>query len=563
MKPIPCIAGSAGVGRATHRSIWMLSLATWAGTVLAEPPPDSGSILQHMPSPKVAPAAPRPLMREPQPAAQPEDGERFALATVELQNNKGWISAQMLEQATGPLPRAVSLGELQQIAARITLQLHKQGLFLARAFIPKQDVVDGKVRVEILEGRLEAVDLRNQSQVRNNVLRAFTGNLELGSALIEAEVTRSMLLMRELPGVQVEGVLRPGVAPGSTVLAIEAADENRFSAVATLDNAGSRNTGAIRTGVLLQYAGLAGLGDSASLQASASSGVELAQFTWRAPLDGQGLRLEASATSMQYRLGGSFAALHYTGSAAAWSLQLGRALGRSLSSRSDVALGLTQRDLKDVTDVGGAASERSLRLLGLSLSGTHDETPFIGGMSSGSMAATWGHLGLDQASHATDQGAGGSATAGGFFKLNLTGSHLRQLPWQTQLLWTAAVQWPSKNLTSSEKMTLGGPQAVRAFALGEGSGDGGWLTQLEWGWAPPVGNTRLFSFIDAGRVRTQYRPTTDGVNHQTLAGYGLGVGWTSPIGAHLKLSWAKRRHGEPKTEDASAQRLWAEASVQF
>ena len=78
----------------------------------------------------------------------------------------------------------------------------------------------------------------------------------------------------------------------------------------------------------------------------------------------------------------------------------------------------------------------------------------------------------------------------------------------------ANAQHANQNLDSSERFGLGGAQGVRAYPSGEGYGDEGALLQTELriraGYFTPYG------FYDAGWVRLNANPWTDGPNHRDL-----------------------------------------------
>jgi hemolysin activation/secretion protein len=116
-------------------------------------------------------------------------------------------------------------------------------------------------------------------------------------------------------------------------------------------------------------------------------------------------------------------------------------------------------------------------------------------------------------------------------------------------------QWASKNLDSSEKMILGGPNAIRAYSGSEAQGDSGWYGSLElrydWPGGSPLGALQLQGYLDAGQVRlhqdTQGLPiaTATGRNSYGLAGAGLGVSLTKPGSYMLRAGVAQAIGSNP------------------
>ena len=80
-------------------------------------------------------------------------------------------------------------------------------------------------------------------------------------------------------------------------------------------------------------------------------------------------------------------------------------------------------------------------------------------------------------------------------------------------------QWAGKNLDSSEKYSLGGPQAARAYASGAAGTDDGLLATAEvsrflWG-------VRAKVFVDAASGRVAHKPlATETHNSRSLRDIG-------------------------------------------
>ena len=118
-----------------------------------------------------------------------------------------------------------------------------------------------------------------------------------------------------------------------------------------------------------------------------------------------------------------------------------------------------------------------------------------------------------------------------------------------------------KNLDNTEQFRLGGPDGVRAFAPGEGTGDSGVIGSLELRFLPPesifgrIGRESVISlFYDVGRIKYRKDPTAEiahddtFVNTATLGGAGVAATWVRPGEFALRLSVASRTQGTPKSD---------------
>ena len=107
-------------------------------------------------------------------------------------------------------------------------------------------------------------------------------------------------------------------------------------------------------------------------------------------------------------------------------------------------------------------------------------------------------------------------------------------------------QYASKNLDSSQKFVLGGPNAVRAYDQGVGVGDEGLLGTAELRYSLPayrwLTHPQVFAFFDGGSVRVntdRFLPTQ---NHIELYGAGVGVNVDIAYGFALRgsVAWQRR-----------------------
>lgn len=111
-------------------------------------------------------------------------------------------------------------------------------------------------------------------------------------------------------------------------------------------------------------------------------------------------------------------------------------------------------------------------------------------------------------------------------------------------------QLASKNLDNSEKMGLGGMNAVRAYPEGEAYGDQGYVLTVEVRKDLPKfydqipGQMQLVGFIDTGRVNTDKTTWTNEDNTRTLSGAGVGINWMDYNNFAMKLAYAHKLGSE-------------------
>ena len=159
-------------------------------------------------------------------------------------------------------------------------------------------------------------------------------------------------------------------------------------------------------------------------------------------------------------------------------------------------------------------------------------------------------------------------SAGNYAKLVLSGSRLQVLPNKDYLFYGVQGQFASKNLDSSEKFSLGGPNGVRAYPSPESPSDSGLI--LTWEYRKPLsfeafpGDLVLSAFGDYGAGRLHETPlpgdTSDNIRRLISHGVGLTYGNTSGL---LVKGWVAVRGSTVAQSDDSRARFVVQLSKQF
>src|SRR5690606_38894598 len=116
-----------------------------------------------------------------------------------------------------------------------------------------------------------------------------------------------------------------------------------------------------------------------------------------------------------------------------------------------------------------------------------------------------------------------------------------------ELLARAKGQWAGQNLRSGEKFVLGGPTGVRAYPVGEASGDLGAVASIELRYSTPTSARKalqLSGFVDAGWIQLYHEPpatipTQTGRNTYPLFGVGIGAVWRATPTLSIEGGWAR------------------------
>lgn len=480
--------------------------------------------------------------------------------------------------------KPLSLDGLRRVAEKFEQWLRGRGLFAARAYLPPQDIKDGVVEIRVLEGRVEGIDIKLKPEARLSEasLRAILAKaLPPGGALEQESLERGLLLMNDLPATSARAVLAPGKDLGSSRVVVEAAQGPVLAGGVDVDNTGNRFTGDWRLGVALALNDAYGWGDLWSLRASSSQGSSFVRAGYMVPLGSDGWKIGASLIESSYRLccDATVAALASNGEASAVSAFASYPLIRTRLNNLSLSASWARRGFIN-RSLGVTTSDKQSETVALAVNGDRSDMAGLTGLGAyTTYALQWsaGRLKLDGWAADKIQDATTAQSQGSFDKWSGQASHLLRLSANSALYAGVSVQWAGKNLDSSEKFGIGGPQGVRAYPAGEATGDEGWLLNLEWR-RELDRDLRLVAFADHGEIRLHHAPwanwnaaTPNLDNRYALSGIGASVVWSPTVSSQLSATLASRLGRNP-ARDATGRdsdsrpprpQLWLQGSAAF
>ncbi|AQW30477.1 ShlB/FhaC/HecB family hemolysin secretion/activation protein [Ralstonia syzygii subsp. celebesensis] len=545
--------------------------ALWYGAgSAAQTAPNAGQILRELqPQPDLAPPkSASSLQTEDRPAATPADRDvSFAVKTIHISGNRA-ISTETLHALVADLEGAThTLNDMNAAAARITAYYREQGYPVTRAYLPTQEVADGKVTIAVVEGRIGAHRLNNRSRLSDVRAGAYLDMAKEDEVIRSAPIDRGLLILNDTPGVgTARATLQPGASVGTSDLVMELTPGAAYSGSIDLDNYGNRYVGEYRLGGTLNINSPLRIGDVLSLNAlSSGNGLSYGRAAYQLPVGSDGLRLGTAYSYTVYKLGKEFKTLDAHGKASSASVFAVYPFIRSQQTNLNGTISLEQKNLSDSVDSTLTTTDKRVKLAAIGLQGTHLDGMAGGGLTSASLTATFGNLNI-QSPSAVAIDAASAQTNGRYTRLAYNLGRLQRLSDSDSLSLSVSGQEASKNLDSSEKFSLGGATGVRAYPQGEGIGDKGYLAtaELRHNFTETLQATL---FYDIGSVRINHTPFgTTATNRRTLSGAGIGLNANvANFGIRASLAW--RTHSEqPTSVPVSAMQtptIWVQASTLF
>lgn len=500
-------------------------------------------------------------------AEQTKSSLNFYVKAFDFSGNRVLSSEKLSLALSKFVNRDLNMSGLQRAADAIAAAYRDAG-WIARVYLPEQDVSSGVVTLHIVESMYAGLRFEGEpsKQVMRSELESYFGaNQKEGAPLNARVIERALLLTDDLPGVSVAGTLAPGAQDGQTVLVLRTADESSVYGDVGLDNVGARSTGSTRFTANLNVNSVGGRGEFFGLNLLKTQGSEYSRLTFTVPDGYNGLRLGLNASAMSYKVidgPGYNSAAQIQGQSGTVGIDWNYPLIRSRLQNLYFSGGLDNKTFytKD-TQVSADYETDSVRL---ALVGNHFDAVGGGGANSGSVQILSGRL-TNMKAHAQL-----NTIDREYRKINYSLSRQQTLTNDHSLFVGLQGQYASQSLDSSEKFYVGGSQSVRAYPLSELGGERGEVWTTEWRWRMDA--AWVFTlFADMGHVMSFPATGSDQKTSLWIRGRGASVSWQGPMDSMLKLTWAHRNGSNPRPtstgsdSDGTLQlnRLWLTANLLF
>jgi len=314
-------------------------------------------------------------------SASPKQSNVFVAKRLQVRGATAYAASELVH-VTGFEPgQTVSLQVLYDMAEKITQRYRRDGFLVAQAYVPAQEIKDGVVTIDVLEGAYGLISLNNTSTLDSQVPRNVLSGLSSGDAIVTAPLEDRLLRLSDLPGVQVRSTLVPGASVGLSDLIVEVKPGERISGSVDADNAGNRYTGENRIGATVNLNNPSDRGDLITLRGLTSGeGLQYVRAAYQAPV-GKG-RLGVAYSDLAYKLGHEFAALDANGHARIATLFGSVPLIRSRNSNLNAGLAFDHKVFQDRLDAIPSVTDKRAQVATATLYGDHRAGRGGGGLSS-------------------------------------------------------------------------------------------------------------------------------------------------------------------------------------
>src|SRR5882757_4323604 len=443
------------------------------------------------------------------------------------------------------LGKKVSEADLTTMAAAVSDVYRTAGFHLSRAIIAPQDVADGRLRLQVVEGAITEVALKGEGADQFGIqpmLEIVAAERPSRLATLE----RQLLLINGRPGVRIQdtGLEEIGTASGRFRLIVFLKTWHIYTSFG-VDNLGSSSVGPWQSYATAAFNSYLAPGDSLVLNLSTTPAdprqLAFGRLSYEVPVGTDGARMGASGYYSEV-WPGDFR--HLTNdNTKTESFEVHGSVVPLQSQRSSLTLtaGLGFSNVTE-NDMFGPVYADHIR--NLSLTSDYRLQDNFGGNNYLTLNYRQG-LDILGASHRDDDFLSRDNASGKFSALNFWFTRYQTLSEAWSLKLASAGQWASGPLFTSQQFYLGGAAFGRGYGSAEISGDNGVAGSLELRFDQKLSfqyltGYQLYGFIDAGAAWNDGYSYADGLSLTSAGGgvrFFLGGDLRADIGVAVPLGY--------------------------
>lgn len=508
---VPYLAQSAVFSSTLFIAISPALADVLPGSVLPEQV--SKALIQQQPKRVHAPAQ---YISKPQKEEVPGGPEakkiKFQLNNIILIGNHMFTTAELRGIYKDKLGKVITVAELFQIVQNITNYYRNNGYIISRAILPPQHVKNGVVKVQIIEGFIDKVDVTGNPHGARCLVKKMGERISVCRPLSLKRMEKYLLLENEIPGTQVKAVLSPSKTTTGAADLTLVTDNKQLTGYLSYDNYGTRYIGPQQMTGNLGGTSLFASGDAAQLTITKTPrGQELTfgDFNYSLPIFDEGDHIIFGATRTGTHPLFVLEPVDVNGLTRNYYVNYAHPVIRTRSDSLTLQFALNFLNT-NVTSFSDKLYTDVLRPIGIGVNYNFADScagsnsfygdfrqglPFFGTTSNTSPNARTSHPG----GH------------GNFTKFDFAFSRLQGIAGPISANIVARGLYSFTTLLASEQFTFGGSQLGRGYDIAEFIGDDGIAGSLELRYDQPIGKLYLqslqfYTFYDAGKIWNNRNP---------------------------------------------------------
>ena len=186
-----------------------------------------------------------------------EDLIKVFVKEFSFDGNKKYPTSELQKLVQDKVNKELVYADLRNILQEVSFYYRSKG-FLATAFLPEQDIKDGKIQIFIVEGKIGKIEIKTDVKKELNISREriskfILNKINTNEILNIVQLDRNIRNLNNTPGINAIAQLVEGDKLGETNIVISASNTKTLSTTSLVDNNGSRSSGYERVTNILNF----------------------------------------------------------------------------------------------------------------------------------------------------------------------------------------------------------------------------------------------------------------------------------------------------------------------
>ena len=529
-------------------SIACSSFSTLAQSLPAEIdlPPSTQDLLDRTLPQKDRPLSPEAPRVQPKPNLQTptlpkfsncpvsQEETRFFIRDIQVEGNT--VLQTEIDQIIQPFKlRTATFSDLICLRSQISqLYIENEYVTSGAFLVNNQDLSKGIVKIQVLEGKLEWIDINGLNRLQENYIRSRL-QLAAKTPLNRKSLEEGLQLLILNPLIDtVNAELTAGQKPGSNVLVLDIQQAEAFSAGLAVDNYRAPSIGEIQGTLEVAHNNLLGFGDRLSTQYGFTEGLDIYNISYTIPWNVYDGTFNFSYdNSNSHIITEEFRDFDIASETETFSFRLRQPLFKSPNQEFTLGLGLDIRRRRTFLQGDPFSFSAEVKDAKSNVTVIRFSQDWVDRNATNVLAArSQFNIGID----AFDATINNTGVDGTFFTWQGQLQWVQQLSPRVLLVTRIGGQFSPDSLLSLEKFSLGGINSIRGYEENQLVSDSGILSGIELR-LPVTDNPntlQLTPFIEFGTGWNKDEPDPE---NTTIASLGLGLRWLIDDSLSVRLDY--------------------------
>jgi hemolysin activation/secretion protein len=496
----------------------------------------------------------------------------FYLEDFQLSGNEILSSEILKNQLNFMLHQNHTFSTLKE-AIKILQTFYIDNGYIAKIYFPKQKLDNGTIKIEIIEakrGEINKISTSTSKISKEELKEYFNLKIKKGEIFNSKDFAKAIKELNKIKSLNVTSSIKQSEIKDSIDMDLKADLISKYQFSTNFDNYGSKSLGIIQNYSKITVNDVSNYGkhDSLDFGIMTSKYSKMGLLAYEIPIGFNGLKLGLSISKLEYELAGEFKSLDIEGNSLTKEINLTYPFELFNEATTQFILSHNFRDSSSIT-LGEETSNKESEVSTIAFQLSNKDSFFNSAINSFELSISNGNLKLNNEAEKNNDLIAGN-TNGEFNKLNLFYSREEEITDKLEFQFDFTAQKSFDNLDSGEKLSLGGPNSIRAYSSSVISGDNGYFYNCSLKYL--LTQTLQSSiFYDYGYIKRNYY---DWENDATLPNVlaidsiGLGLSYLEENGFSGKIQIARKLDlnkfvDSNNSEEDSKYRIWITTKYMF